>query len=161
MKDHLHEDESSGPTKYRVRDLCATRGSRVHELMVNGRMQKVIFPENDYIELDPMAAAPLIGNEGFEVTTLSGIVLKPVSDQDYGLVLRTGQVVAELHELDKAALAARCKALPGGHKFHPIKSPKSDMVDFLMRSQSTAADKDSVADDEDDIEELGDDDGLE
>lgn len=160
MKD-LHEDEpTAGPTKYRVRDLCATRGSRVHDLMVNGRMQKVTFPENDYIELDPMTAAPLIGNDGFEVKTASGIVLRPVSDHDHGLTLRTGQVVAELHELDKAALAARCKALPGGHKFHPIKSSKSDMIDFLMRSQSAASDKDSIADEEVELEEF-DDDGAE
>lgn len=139
MKSAPEAEPLSAPAKYQVRDLCATRGPRVHELMVDGRLRKITFPEGESIELDAMVAAPLIGNEGFEVRTKDGVLIRPLTDRNHGITLRTGQVVADLHELDKPALAARCKGLPGGDKFHPIKSTKNEMVDFLMRKQSDQA----------------------
>ena len=143
----LHDVEPSRPQKYLVRDLCATIGPRVHELMVDGRPRKFTFPVQDYIEIDPAVAVPLIGNDGFEVKTVDGVTLRPLNAGPELVQLRTGQVIADLHELDKAALANRCRAYHGGDKFHPIRSTKNDMIDFLMRAQSAAAGE--AVDDED------------
>lgn len=149
---------------YQVRDLLATNGARVHELVDRrGLKQRYTFKDDQqYVQIPMSQASRLIGNDGFEVLNNRGLqlrVVKGVTGQAKGVTLSHDEVVAKYDELTTDALVARATVL-GFLPEDGQEVTRDVLIDFLIERSILEAEGTEVvgkkkADDEDaiDIEE--------
>ena len=129
---------------YKVRDLLAYNGARVHELLDSrGITRKYAFANSDtFIEIPMPIAARLIGNEGFQVLNERGheMRVQKIEGQgnNKGVILAYDEVVAKYDELTVESLKSRVER--AGGKIQQG-ARKDDLVSFLIEASLTNAGK--------------------
>lgn len=135
---------------YKVRDLLAYNGPRVHELPDSrGIVRKYAFANSEsFVEIPMPIAAKLIGNDGFQVLNERGHEMRVQKlegeGNNKGVILAYDEVVAKYDELTLDALKARVER--AGGKIQQG-ARKDDLVSFLIEASLTDAGK-QVADGE-------------
>jgi len=128
-------------TMYKVKDLNAIAGERVHDL-IDPRTGKVegfrFIDQYTAIEIPMPIALGLVGNDAFEVSDAKGHVLKPRrtdgNDNNIGVILRAHETIATFDELTHGSLLARATEISeksGGPKFTKAVS-KDELITFLL-----------------------------
>ena len=122
----------------KVLDTSATHEQpvRVHEIIFDGKIEKVTFKHGEATEL-PMEKALKFHKEGFIITDFDGNPYKEPVKLDTALVsrLQPGQIVALYEELSMDALKTRVAVLPGGEKL--AKAKREDLIEFLKAADNT------------------------
>ena len=133
---------------FKVTDLLATNGPRVHDLATNParggarEFKGFAFPDHrTAVEVPEEFALGLVGNDGFLVVDHTGRELKAVAQavEQAGaapaeITMRDDQVVARLDELTKEALMTRAVAIDGDNA--EAHKTKDQLIDFIRTSRA-------------------------
>lgn len=118
-----------------VLDTTATAEypTRIHDLMVDGKLTRVEFKVGEKRNLAAPIALRFLREPAFEITdpqTGERIMPTPAEPQGADFTLGPSEIVARLDELSASALAIRCRQEPGGEKFKP-QTGRDAMLAFM------------------------------
>lgn len=119
---------------YRVVDSSTTVDNplRVHEVIVNGKIERVEFHHGKDTLL-PYDVAIKFMQAGFTVQENGKDIARPAkTDETIRLRIAEDEVVAKLDELTDAALRLRSASRPDGERFINPATKREDMIAFLM-----------------------------
>lgn len=125
---------------FKVIDSSATvdNQTRIHDVLVNGVLQRTTFHYGSPTELPPEVALKFL-KDGFIVLDETG---KPyqtpaVADAVMESRLKPGEVIARLEELELDALRLRAAVMPHGETVKDAK--KEAVIAFLLKDQKPVA----------------------
>jgi hypothetical protein len=140
MAKDMHTAEASAEPTYTVEDrtmLVLPVGDptvRRHEIMAGDRLATHAFTRAERTKMPLSHALKFLGIADMEVRDDKGAVigLKPTDavDGKSGMVLRPGQIIADLAELTREALVNRVEGKPG-HEALGRSPSKGDLIAFL------------------------------
>ena len=147
-----------------VTDLTATSDhpTRNHEVIVDGRVQKLVFQMGERMTLPFLTAIKFSQNPGFLVENMDySLFQAPPSDVDERdetpkIELGDDEVIARFDELIKGALVLRAQMLPGGEEITD-RTGKDNVIEFLKRERLATKKANSVSDgdmSQDDLDNL-------
>lgn len=121
---------------------------RVHEVMVNGVLQRVEFNLGAETLL-PYEVAVKFTQDGFRVFEKDSTVeikAPPKTDETVRIRIKDDEVVAKYDELTLSALQLRAASRPGGEKFMAVDAKKAEIVAFLRGVSPLSVDVEASAD---------------
>ena len=134
--------DTTKQAQWSVIDMNAIKGPRKHEIPIKvDASGEVIMTRTYSIEsekptlMDPEHAMFFLKDPAFIVTNDEGTQVKPVVQHDGGIggfKLGDNEVIAQYDELSKEALFKRCKILVGAEHIKETRTPKEDMIAFLV-----------------------------
>lgn len=130
-------------------------GKRVHEQIIDGRVQSVTFEHGVAKELSEVVARKFLKHEAFLLTDKDGnpvaFTRRPKQPEELGageqIKLNDDETIARYDELSNNALLARVLEMPGGEKFAENPSRQA-MIAYIVKAKQVIAEanKSKVAD---------------
>jgi hypothetical protein len=124
----------------KVYDSSATAEAptRVHEIIVNGELEKITFRRGEATVLEESRALKFL-QDGFTVMDENDTPYTPPvkADEKVSAQLKPGECIARFEELSLEALKIRAAVLPGGEAL--AKAKKDDVIAFLVSAQNGPA----------------------
>lgn len=135
---------STMPATFFVLDMTAIpgKGTRIHEMVVEGRIRTFKFEPTEALELPVAIAIKFLKHKEFRRTDAHGNLLayrrQPKQPDELGageaFKLEDHQSIADYCELTTVALLQRALELPGGEML-PDKTDRQALIDFLIKSK--------------------------
>ena len=129
-----------------VIDTNAVLGPRFHDIIEGAGIKRYALNAHEATEMPMDHALKFLRDPAFIVKDSKGNVLKPLAKKDWAthVPMPDGFVLAEWEELSKEALYVRCKVLPNSEDIYPTKTPKAQMIAFLVAFEKNKNDKSVV-----------------